>query len=210
MTLEADYFRGMFRRMRRMLWGPGVACGANVTLVPLDSKHAATHDNSELWKVLVTSGYIFGPYGDEIIIGSDRIVDVRGTGVIGFSGDGPATSGDPWSAEPGPLPKSGDRFIAVKYAETMTRPVRAQPVGCGCDDSQCEYSRLCDGYELGVLANGPPTKNEISSSKDTKSAPCPDHPSDPWVYLAKVTVMEGGKIQIDSSFSRQLVASWLA
>src|SRR4051812_27903490 len=34
LSLEADYFRDALRRMRRMLWGYGVVCGAVVCRAP--------------------------------------------------------------------------------------------------------------------------------------------------------------------------------
>lgn len=213
MTLEANYFREMFRRMRRLLWGPGVACGVKVTAVTKAGQPVEPgNQDAEPWKALVTSGYVFGPYGDEIVITSDQIVDLRGTGVTGISGETFAGSAEPWSGHPTATPAPGNLYIAVKYTQVMTRPVRAQPVGCGCDDAPCEYSRFSDGYELGILTTGPdpnqttsPGNPEGFSSKDV----CPDWPSSPWVYLAKVALGEGGVIaNCDNASVRRTVVSF--
>ena len=103
MILEQDYFREKLRRHNRMLHGWGVVCGAIVCRVacppgtngkggymvaaqawpcPEESGPGGWHP----WNVSVSSGYILGPYGDEILINSQVIVDVRQHCTTGTSG----------------------------------------------------------------------------------------------------------------------------
>lgn len=152
LTQEQNYFRDKLRRHNRLLHGWGVVCGALVCPYVKDPAKGEL----EPWKVVIHPGYILGPYGDEIVIGCERIFDLRTACLPGVSGDPcaetPVETVDPWCSEvfvkqdaPSPL------YVAVRYKECLTRPVRVQPLGCGCDDSQCEYSRWRDGYEICVL-----------------------------------------------------------
>src|SRR5262245_44446899 len=77
LTLGQDYLRNKIRRHNRYLHGWGVVCGAKVV---------KTVDNLP-WKVVVKTGYILGPYGDEIIIDHDCCFDLRKKCVTGVTGD---------------------------------------------------------------------------------------------------------------------------
>jgi hypothetical protein len=105
--------------------------------------------------------------------------------------------------------------VAVRYKEIMTRPVRVQPMGCGCDETPCEYSRLCDGYEIGLLPRCPDPDQDPRSPDNLADlvkgglgncSPCP--PS-PWVALAEVWLDEDGKIRrIHNCSCRRMVPSF--
>jgi hypothetical protein len=230
MTLEQQYFRDKLRRHNRLMHGWGVVCGAAVCLVP-DAPAApaapATRPgtaptdqpapgqpapaNFKPWKVRVSAGYILGPYGDEILIDREQVVDLRTcgqTGVTGGNGEPP----DPWCVDvyvqrdPGPL------YVAVRYQEVKSRPVRVQPAGCGCDETQCEYSRCRDGYEICVLTDCPPSHANPPALDNLFQGPlpdCPDCPADPWVVLARVEIGADGTITvIDNCSCRRLVVSF--
>ncbi len=210
MTLEQTYFRDKLRRHNRLLHGWGVVCGAQVCLAPKADKSGA-----EPWKVRVKPGYILGPYGDEIVIETERIKDLRTGGVTSRPGDPPGELVDPWcsSVPVEQLPEWV--YIALKYQEIMTRPVRVQPIGCGCDETQCEYSRLCDGYEIGVLTacpashQDPPTLDGLANLAKGALADCPPCPSDPWVVLAAVKLAKDGTVmEIDNCSCRRMVISF--
>jgi hypothetical protein len=214
MTLEQKYFRDRMRRHNRLLHGWGVACGALVCLVPEEKGKDGAAPKPQPFKVRVTPGYVLGPYGDEILIDCERVVDLRTLGVEGESGEH-GEPADPWCAEvfvkrdPGPL------WLAVRYKELLSRPVRVEPAGCGCEDAQCEYSRLRDGYEIGVLTCCPPSHESPPSFDDLfRGAPmpgCPDCPADPWVVLARVEMDPDGTIRvIDNCSCRRIVVSWSA
>jgi hypothetical protein len=86
-------------------------------------------------------------------------------------------------------------------------------VGCGCDDTSCEYSRWRDGYEICVLdqcpashMTPPPDLNTIT--RPTGIPDCQPCPTDPWVVLAQVTTDDQGAVkQIDNCTCRRMVLS---
>lgn len=203
LTLAQDYFRNKMRRHNRYLHGWGIVCGAKVV---------QTVDNQP-WMVVIKSGYILGPYGDEILIDRDLCFDVRTKCMSGVTGDacsGSAAVPDPMCSGSTTTPPPGPLFIAVKYKETMSKPVRVQPVGCGCDDSQCEYSRWQDGYEICVLDSCPAShQSPPGTDLVLKARPipdCPPCPTDPWVVLGTVTVDTNGNVQtVDLCSCRRLV-----
>lgn len=208
LNLEQDYFRSRLRWHNRMLHGWGVVCGARVCGVPKSKENGAS---SEPWKVLIKPGYILGPYGDEIIIDCARTFDLRTRGVTGITGETCVDVIDPWCSEVVQRPEGNTLYVAVKYREIATRPVRVQPVGCGCDDAACENSRLVDGYEIGALTYCPDSHQKPTGMDDlTKGAipDCPPCPDEPWVVLAKVTLDADGNIsEIHNCDCRRLVVS---
>ncbi|MFY9608530.1 MAG: hypothetical protein WAU45_07935 [Blastocatellia bacterium] len=208
LTLEQDYFRSKLRLHNRLLHGWGVVCGARVCLVP----KTGNGNSAEPWKVAIKPGYILGPYGDEINIDCTRVFDLRTRCITGVTGEPCVEAADPWCSEVIEQPESGVLYVAVRYKETPTRPVRVQPVGCGCDDTKCEYSRLRDGYEICVL-NGCPDSRLTPPGRDdlfTGEVPdCPACPDEPWVVLAEVHLDKDGRItKIDNCSCRRLVASF--
>ena len=137
LTLEQEYFRNKQRVHNRLLHGWGVVCGANVCPSP------DPNGGYKSWEVIIKPGYILGPYGDEIVIDRPYVKDLRTTGFVGATGDASDESIDPWCSQVYlPQPETGDRYVAVRYRECQSRPVRVQPSGCGCEDNPCEYSRV--------------------------------------------------------------------
>jgi len=208
MTQEQDYFRQKQRLHNRLLHGWGVVCGALVCRVPDVGAGSPSGANSitnngngamKPWTVLVKPGYILGPYGDDILIECAHEIDLMTHGLSGASGEPAEQALDPWCAEVNVARESGDYYIAVKFKECMTRPVRVQPVGCGCDETQCEYSRWRDGYEIGIRKldacpqnhSSPPDIDDLFNGE---MPPCPECATDPWVILAKVSVDENGLV----------------
>ncbi|HEY2018365.1 MAG TPA: hypothetical protein VGH38_32895 [Bryobacteraceae bacterium] len=216
LMLEQEYFRNKLRRHNRLMHGWGVVCGANVLLTPQpgSSSQATAYVP---WTVTVCSGYVLGPYGDEILIDCCKTVDLRTSGTSGVTGDPCVQPVDPWCTEViVQRDTSKPLYVAVKYKECRTRPVRVQPMGCGCNDNTCEYSRLQDGYEIGILTACPdsatavktaPDDNILSSSAQTPD--CPECPSSPWVVLAEVTLDPDGTVTtVNNCTCRRIVASF--
>ncbi|GIE88147.1 hypothetical protein [Actinoplanes regularis] len=203
------------RRHNRLLHGWGVDCG--LTVAPaLD-----TAGRPVPWQVKVTAGHALAPGGDEILVETATTVDVR-AGEPG-AGGGPL---DPWCA---PVRQRRDPgatyYLAVRYDEAMTRPVRTASCGCGCDDeTACEYSRIAEGAAFALLDALPPayTKQAGGSADDRLqeavactasirehgSRQCPDCACSPWVVLADITVTGRGAVTVDQLANRRFLASF--
>jgi hypothetical protein len=227
LTLEQNYFRDRMRRHNRLLHGWGVVCGALVC--PATTTNPDGTVSLVPWKVVVQTGYILGPYGDEIILDCVRTVDVRTSGVTGVTGGACIDAPDPWCTQVYTPTTSNSSvvYIAVQYQQTMMRPVRVQPSGCGCGDSTCEYSRWHDGYQIGVLQECPdcnqPTKpnqnvtvqgtvttsfSAAAAATTSMNSDCPDCSCGPWVGLALVQFDQNGKITvIDNCACRRIIVS---
>jgi hypothetical protein len=210
LNLGSNYLIDRLRRHNRTLHGWGVICGARVRLVP-----NADATGSLPWNVRITEGVLLDPYGNEVAIETERIVDLRSDGVAVRSGDPSGELDDPWCAD-APLQASAGRiWVAVRYEESLARPVRVQPAGCGCDDTACEYSRWCDGYVIGLLdawpeshQGLPPQLTEVTAGPPIPLADCPADPDDPWVVLASVDFDDDGTVTaIDNCSYRRLVIS---
>jgi hypothetical protein len=193
MRVEQEYFREKHRRHNRYLHGWGVVCGAAVEWT----------DDLKNWTVRVCPGYAVAPQGDEILIDDCQVVDLK-------LGATPEPCTVRWPCPPvGDMPGS-DRdtmataYIAVRYAECHTRPMRVHPAGCGCDEALCEYARIRESFEIKVLWKLPDSHNDAATDDkewcdEIKQAateirrrhlypvpPCPVCVTDPWVVLATV------------------------
>jgi len=211
LTLEQEYFRNKMRRHNRLMHGWGVVCGARVCLTPQTAGSSTSTSNFQPWMVTVTSGYILGPYGDEIVLDCCRAIDLRTSGTSGVTGDPCVQASDPWCTDVYVQRQPNVAlYVAVKYSECKTRPVRVQPAGCGCSDNSCEYSRLHDGYEIGILTSCPDGATKVLDPTSLNTTPdCPTCPAQPWVVLASVTVDSNGNVQtIDNCTCRRIVVSY--
>lgn len=208
LTLGQEYFRNKLRRLTRYMLGWGVVCGTRV-VIPV---------KPQPWKVVVQKGYILGPYGDEIVIDRDLCFDMRTRCMATASGDDACTdvagTVDPLCPDQDPDPRKADTpyYIAVRYKEMPSRPVRVQPAGCGCNDTNCEFSRWRDGYEICVLDHCPGTDAkppDLTKFEHPEGIPdCPACPTSPWVGLAQVTSDAKGNItKIDNCFCRRMAVS---
>jgi hypothetical protein len=211
LTLEQDYFRDRLRRHNRLLHGWGVVCGAQVCLVP-EKTDEQTGNSFKPWIVMVKPGYALGPYGDEITLDCPRIVDLRTQGVSGVTGEPCSETSDPWCSEVFEPRQANELYVAVRYKEVQARPVRVQPVGCGCDDTRCENSRWRDGYEIRILTRCPDSHSTPPDAESLLKGPipsCPPCPDEPWVVLAKVELEDDGKIKkIDNCVCRRMVGAF--
>jgi hypothetical protein len=167
LTLEHDYFRKKLRYHNIFMHGWGVVCGATVASTDPTGK-------TNPYQVTISPGYILGPYGDEIFIDTDRTIDLRYPTTSIACGDppGPVTDPDCSDLQSPKLPEI--IYLAVRYKEYQTRPVRAQPMACDCDGTRCEYSRWRDGYEFGVLdtcPDTPPVHHKALKALKTRARP---------------------------------------
>jgi hypothetical protein len=197
MNDEQEYILRKDRNHVRHLHGWGVVCGMEV---------AASPNKNSPWRVRVGPGYVVTPQGCEIRVEQAAELDLA---------TGESTATDPcagaWPCPPiGSMPpgpgKVAHVFVAIRYAECLSRPERVSPAGCACDETACEHSRIRDGFELATLWELPASHRRASQADDAwvkafrqwqnqsaedKSAPppapaCQACPDDPWVVLARV------------------------
>jgi hypothetical protein len=225
LILEQDYFRDKMRRHNRLLHGYGVICGAWVSRVPAESDTAqpqptpaemakmkaagAATQADDPWFVRVSPGVLLSPQGDEIVIACDQIVDVRDFCQEVTSDEPCLPTPDPWHSEASVARPNGPVFVAVRYKEIAARPVRVQPSGCGCDESECEYSIWKDGFEICMLPECPPSHQveQQDTSASVMSVDCLLWPEDSWVVLAQIDLGPNGITAVDNTACRRFVPS---
>ena len=200
MDTEHAYFREKLRRHNRYLHGWGVVCGLEATAAPREGSP---------WCVHVSEGYALGPYGDEIYVPAPGVD-------LDLANCGPGAATDP--CEPDAFarmrePTGGQTlYVAIKFAECLSHPVRAMPPGCGCEEELCEYSRVRDSYEIGCLTDLPLQPKAFSLCdffKGTKVPACLPCPTEPWVVLARVTLprIQRDDVKIDNFVRRQIFST---
>lgn len=207
LTQDQTYFRQKLRRHNRMLHGWGVVCGACV------------RRGADPCEVVIEPGYILGPWGDEIVIDREVTVNLckQGAGErLGCCGEEP----DPWCADPRADCPDGTLYLAVRYAECQSRPVRgsAGGCGCGCDDESCEYSRIRDSFAVKVLRELPstyptplqqPPLTAVQPCERGGARSCAPCPSEPWVIVADILVGSDCRVRaVDCFAHRRLVMSF--
>jgi hypothetical protein len=206
LTQDQIYFREKAKRHNRMLHGWGVVCGACV------------RRGGSACEVIVEPGYLLGPYGDEIVIDKEVVVDICKMG----AGERDGCCGeelDPWCGDARSDCAEGTLYLAVRYSECMARPVHAGACGCGCDESDCEYSRIRDSFTLKVLRELPsgyatpmPRPSLLSIDpcrRDRTARNCPPCPTDPWVILADVAIGRDCAVRAVNCFThRRYVVSF--
>lgn len=179
LTQDQNYQREKHRLHNRLLHGWGIICGLEIKVL----------DASKPLIITICSGYALSPQGDEIFVPTEFQFDLGKC----FAGqDASCHSCAP--AMSGAVDPAKDYFIAIRYIECKSRPVRVPPVGCGCDDTGCEFSRIRDGFEVTCIDKLPDSHDAeshvlvdlCSIVNNTKVVACPQCPSDPWIVLAKV------------------------
>lgn len=162
LTQEQYYFLEKARRHNRMLHGWGIVSGLRV-------RPGAT--NCEL---ILEPGYAIDPLGNEIVVEDEVTVDLRSE-----DDDGNAVSPCPQTDDDRRnrihRERSPDQplYLAIAYAECMTRPL---PAG-----ESTEYSRIRDSFAIRVLTALP----DSDWQEPPPGEPGPDVHAGPWVILAE-------------------------
>jgi hypothetical protein len=207
MRVEQEYFRQRLRRHNLYLHGWGIACGATVEAAPSGDVH---------WQVRVCPGLVVSPQGDDIMIDDCVLFDLK-TGQ-----QQPDPCSVKWPCPSAGAMPGGDKrpviYLAVRYAECSTRPVRVPPAGCGCDEIDCEYSRVRESFELKVLWKLPDSHTKAKAADEVwcqtvkklgavalqrqhlwPTPPCPACEKDPWVVLATIQLPKTDKDDVKAA-----------
>ena len=125
-------------------------------------------------------------------------------------------------------------YLAIRYTECDSRPERVHPAGCGCNEAGCEYSRIRDAFELGILwelpkshvdaaewdaawtatvqawkqEQGPDAAGVPRGRSPLPVPPCPACPSDSWVVLACIRLPQKAEspiVEADMSYAGRRV-----
>jgi hypothetical protein len=182
LTDDQAYHRAKQRMHNRLLHGWGIVCGLEVSANP--TKPAPSN-------VTISAGYALSPQGDEIWVPDEVQFDLATC----TAGPAPGCCSTPCSPIVATRVDPAKPFwIGIKFTQCPSRPVRVPPVGCGCDDTACEYSRIRDSFEVTCLDKLPdsypkeaqPEVDVCNYLKETKVIPCPPCPDSPWIVLAKM------------------------
>ena len=96
-------------------------------------------------------------------------------------------------------------FLAIRYAECDARPVRrlTHGCGCGCDETDCDWSRIQDSWELALLWQLPDVyaaaaaadqawrdaaQAAAAAGEPLRAPACPPAADEPWVVLARIVL----------------------
>jgi hypothetical protein len=205
LTQDQVYFREKLRRHNRLMHGWGIVCGV-----------AVRHE--EGCTAIVSPGYVLGPYGDEVVIDQEVPIDVCKQESVGALD---CVDPDLWCGDTPRVQDGATVYLAVRYVERPTRPVRVPGCACGCDERECEYSRTRDGFELKVLTELPTTyQGWPESPKDEREAflasytcrgqarACAGCPDEPWVVLCDLEVSGGEIVDLKCEPHRRYVVSF--
>ena len=200
MRTEQHYFREKLRRHNRFLHGWGVVCGCEVKPAPEQAKP---------YQVLICPGYLITQQGDEIMIGAPALFDLA-TCLV--QSDDPCAFSTPCPPVTPSTPTPSKIYLSVCYKECEVRPVRVAPLGCSCDDAQCDYSRIRDAYEFSCLSSLPasygiaqPTCQQLCQGG---VFPCPC-PTDNCVVLATIRISPDKLPQTTNLTKSEIVTHYL-
>jgi hypothetical protein len=178
---EQAYHRQRLREHNRFLHGWGVVCGCDVQAAPTADKP---------WQVRILPGYLLTPHGDSVSIRSEVMFDLA---TCFLESRDPCAFARPCPPVTHRTLTNGSLYLAVRYAECETRPVRIAPSGCACDEAECAYSRIRDAYELCCLTTLPgthaPAERDCANLlQSPRIVPCPQRPEHSWVVLATISL----------------------
>lgn len=139
---EQSYHRSKQRLHNRHAHGSGVLCG--LALAPFGEEAA---DSAV---IRVTAGAALDTCGREIIVGHAQCIDLAAW----LARKRAAAEANGETFPPAGAVGEGHILalcIAVRYRECESTPESAPRDPCACDSGGCEFGRIEEGFELGVL-----------------------------------------------------------
>jgi hypothetical protein len=135
--------------------------------------------------VRVCPGYAIGPYGDEIEVAAQVIIDIRD---------------NLWLQPLADEGKLKAAYLGLRYTEQMRRSIPATFPSCGCEETSYKPSRVRDDVRVDVLWHPqfPSAVDRFDLCEQT-SAPCPDCPDSPYILLACIKLPESESEPINSN-----------
>ena len=165
------------------------------------------NDPKQPRQVIVCPGYALDPCGGEIHV--PQAVNLDLARCIRMEDD-PCTPAAPAVAVA--AAPATEVFIAIRSVDCLSRPVRTTPLGCGCDETACEYSRIRDGFEVACLT--PPGLAQAhggrhDSLRNEEERPSPAVPTRPELILGRSVFyrMSSAELAVQFCDPRQLTTS---
>ncbi|MFZ0391933.1 MAG: hypothetical protein WAN36_15840 [Calditrichia bacterium] len=128
---EQIYHNEKRRLLNRSLHGWGVVCGLDVN--PTDPESS---------RVVITPGLALDCRGNEILVCEPFEFDLKKQDVLcpepGRKGEDPCAERDP--------DKGCKYYVAIRFKEVKTDPVPVYAPGSSCEEKECEYSRVREGF----------------------------------------------------------------
>jgi hypothetical protein len=134
---EQSYHQEKRRLLNRMLHGWGVVCGLGLKPTTPESS-----------RIVITPGMALDCLGNEIVVCNEYELDLKGLPDLCPG----ATAADPCAEA---QTQDCKYYVGIKYTEAPTDPVPVYVTGGSCDDKTCEYSRIREGYCVGLFKSPP-------------------------------------------------------
>ena len=135
LTDQFLYHAGKMAFHNARLHGFGVLCGLRVSKQKPPAGTAST-------VIRVSVGAAIDPCGREIAVAIDQCIDVAAW----FARNRTRAALAGWTAN-----TTQTLHVAVRYRECPSDPSPAPRDPCGCDNGGCEFSRVREGFELGLF-----------------------------------------------------------
>lgn len=183
---RTDYFHGMlmterdFREeqiyqiekrklLNRMLHGWGVVCGLNVKPTNPPSPN-----------IIVEGGLALDCFGNEILVCEEQTVDLTVKPCATTAAYDPC-------AQYVPEPLDQALYVVIKYDERGTKPEPVYAPGGSCEEKNCNFSRIQEGFCIEVWDHPPDAPEPgFTTQPCTEPFPCP--PSDCCQYILLATI----------------------
>lgn len=142
---EQSYHSEKRRLLNRALHGWGVVCGLGI-----DWEKGSN-------SITLQRGVALDCHGNEIVVCEPLKIDLKDAFCPVQTGNTtPKTAEDCRKAEEQKDAEANTFYLGIRYREVPVAPVPAYVPGGGCEEKQCDNSRIQEGFCIDVFANIPP------------------------------------------------------